>query len=70
MGKCSFCQKKIEYNDFIVKRGKIYHPKCWEQSFKQARKVRKRLSRVITPTTQAVQQASEYKVDLHELKEE
>lgn len=28
MGKCSYCGKKIKYNNYVIKYGKIYHPEC------------------------------------------
>jgi len=30
MGKCTHCGDKIQYNKYVKRRGKIYHPKCWK----------------------------------------
>jgi len=37
MGKCTFCREKIEYNDFIIRHKKPYHPKCWKILLKMRR---------------------------------
>lgn len=29
MAKCKLCGKKIEYNQYVIKRGIVYHPSCW-----------------------------------------
>ncbi len=27
---CKKCGQKIEYNQFVERRGDFYHPSCWE----------------------------------------
>jgi len=42
MAKCELCKKKIEYNHFIKRYGKVYHPECWDNYLAMKREEKKK----------------------------